>query len=103
MTKRRFRMKRGRPFEPGNKFGHGRPGGSKNKRTQLAQKLFEDKVLRKCSGENGRSTTNLVESVRGPVAQLGARFHGMEEVVSSNLTRSTKTFQTLTVQLTTRT
>ena len=28
---------------------------------------------------------------RGPVAQLGARFHGMEEVVSSNLTRSTKT------------
>ncbi len=25
----------------------------------------------------------------GPVAQLGARFHGMEEVVSSNLTRST--------------
>jgi hypothetical protein len=25
------------------------------------------------------------------VAQLGARFHGMEEVVSSNLTRSTKT------------
>jgi hypothetical protein len=30
------------------------------------------------------------------VAQLGARFHGMEEVVSSNLTRSTKGFQTLT-------
>ncbi len=30
---------------------------------------------------------------QGPVAQLGARFHGMEEVVSSNLTRSTKTFQ----------
>ena len=27
--------------------------------------------------------------MRGPVAQLGARFHGMEEVVSSNLTRST--------------
>jgi len=35
-------MKRGRPFEPGNKFGRGRPRGSKNKRTQLAQKLFED-------------------------------------------------------------
>src|SRR5260370_42710310 len=28
--------------------------------------------------------------LRGPVAQLGARFHGMEEVVGSNLTRSTK-------------
>ena len=35
---------------------------------------------------------------RGPVAQLGARFHGMEEVVSSNLTRSTKTFQRLTTK-----
>ena len=30
-------------------------------------------------------------NLSGPVAQLGARFHGMEEVVSSNLTRSTKT------------
>src|ERR1700733_14790960 len=28
--------------------------------------------------------------VRGPVAQLGARFHGMEEVVGSIPTRSTK-------------
>ena len=32
---------------------------------------------------------------RGPVAQLGARFHGMEEVVSSNLTRSTILFNEL--------
>jgi hypothetical protein len=31
----------------------------------------------------------------GPVAQLGARFHGMEEVVSSNLTRSTKFLKNL--------
>src|SRR6266496_4184684 len=37
------------------------------------------------------------ESDNGPVAQLGARFHGMEEVVSSNLTRSTKTFKDLQV------
>ena len=29
----------------------------------------------------------------GPVAQLGARFHGMEEVVGSIPTRSTKSFQ----------
>jgi hypothetical protein len=28
----------------------------------------------------------------GPVAQLGARFHGMEEVVGSIPTRSTKFF-----------
>ena len=32
----------------------------------------------------------------GPVAQLGARFHGMEEVDGSNPSRSTTTFQTLT-------
>jgi hypothetical protein len=30
-----------------------------------------------------------MESNRGPVAQLGARFHGMEEVVGSIPTRST--------------
>jgi hypothetical protein len=35
-------MTRGRPFEPGNKFGRGRPKGSRNKRTHLARKLFED-------------------------------------------------------------
>jgi hypothetical protein len=35
-------MTRGRPFQPGNKFGHGRPPGSRNKRTVLAEKLFED-------------------------------------------------------------
>ena len=35
-------MTRGRPFEPGNKFGRGRPKGSPNKKTQEAQKLFED-------------------------------------------------------------
>src|ERR1019366_6000911 len=32
----------------------------------------------------------------GPVAQLGARFHGMEEVDGPNPSRSTTTFQTLT-------
>ena len=30
-----------------------------------------------------------LSTARGPVAQLGARFHGMEEVVGSNPTRST--------------
>jgi hypothetical protein len=30
-----------------------------------------------------------VQPKRGPVAQLGARFHGMEEVVGSIPTRST--------------
>ncbi len=35
----------------------------------------------------------------GPVAQLGARFHGMEEVVGSNPTRSTKFGQTYKIGL----
>ena len=35
-------MKRGRPFEPGNKFGRGRPRGSRNKRTLIAQQLLDE-------------------------------------------------------------
>lgn len=34
-------MARGKPFEPGNKFGRGRPRGSKNKTTVMAQELLE--------------------------------------------------------------
>src|ERR1700674_5196537 len=34
-------MKRGRPFEPGNKCGRGRPKGSRNKSTSAAQRLLE--------------------------------------------------------------
>ena len=33
---------RGRPFEPGNKFGRGRPRGSRNKTTMLAQELLSN-------------------------------------------------------------
>jgi hypothetical protein len=32
---------RGRPFEPGNKLGRGRPHGSKNKRTLIGNELLE--------------------------------------------------------------
>ena len=43
--------------------------------------------------ESGTSGDNIEVVLRrsGPVAQLGARFHGMEEVVGSIPTRSTKT------------
>jgi hypothetical protein len=34
--------KRGRPFQPGNSFSRGRPKGSRNKKTLLALKLFEE-------------------------------------------------------------
>ena len=36
-----------------------------------------------------------VKFYSGPVAQLGARFHGMEEVVGSIPTRSTKSLNKL--------
>ena len=34
--------KRGRPFETGNKFGHGRPVGSRNKNTLLVEELLDE-------------------------------------------------------------
>jgi hypothetical protein len=42
---------KGKPFEPGNKLGHGRPRGSRNKTTQLAQDLlnsYAEPIIRKC-------------------------------------------------------
>ena len=35
-------MTRGRPFEPGNKFGRGRPKGSKNRSTSVGRQLLEE-------------------------------------------------------------
>src|SRR5512141_2692560 len=43
--------------------------------------------------ENEASGNTRFPTKCGPVAQLGARFHGMEEVVGSNPTRSTIKFQ----------
>jgi hypothetical protein len=42
---------RGKPFEPGNKLGRGRPRGSRNKTTLMAQALLDshaDRLVRKC-------------------------------------------------------
>lgn len=44
-------MARGKPFEPGNKIGRGRPRGSRNRSTLLAQELlnsYSDRLIRKC-------------------------------------------------------
>ena len=35
-------MKRGRPFEPGNKLGRGRPPGSRNKKTLIIQEILDE-------------------------------------------------------------
>ena len=45
-------MKRGRPFEPGNHFGRGRPKGSRNKRSLVANELLiehGEAIVRKSS------------------------------------------------------
>ena len=34
-------MPRGRPFQPGNQYGRGRPRGSRNKKTLLASELLD--------------------------------------------------------------
>jgi len=42
---------RGKPFAPGNKLGRGRPRGSRNKTTLLAQELLDsyaEPLVRKC-------------------------------------------------------
>ena len=43
----------------------------------------------------GKSQVIATPNQSGPVAQLGARFHGMEEVVGSIPTRSTKSLNSL--------
>jgi hypothetical protein len=60
-------------------------------RMHLSLKTFDELLP---SGENRR-----VASPRGPVAQLGARFHGMEEVIGSIPIRSTKPSQQLRAKL----
>ena len=37
-------MPRGRPFQPGNKLGRGRPQGSRNRTTQLAEELLNSRT-----------------------------------------------------------
>src|ERR1041384_1641181 len=43
------------------------------------------------------SKNRISDPLWGPVAQLGARFHGMEEVVGSIPTRSTKSLSSSTL------
>ena len=42
---------RGRPFPPGNRFGRGRPKGSRNKRSAQAQEIldqYSESLIKKC-------------------------------------------------------
>lgn len=56
-------MPRGRPFEPGNQFGRGRPRGSRNKRNRATRQLLD---------EHGESLVRkaLLEALKGDVPLL---------------------------------
>ena len=54
---------RGRPFQPGNKFGRGRPKGSRNKQTLALQKLIDEngpKLLLKGMSVAAKGETSLL-------------------------------------------
>jgi hypothetical protein len=56
-------MSRGRPFEPGNKSGRGRPPGSRNKTTAATRKLLQEyrpALLRKAMSEALRGDVSLL-------------------------------------------
>jgi hypothetical protein len=59
---------RGRPFQPGNKFGRGRPKGSRNKQTLVLRKLIDEhgpKLLCKAMAEAAKGD--------GPLLRLFAK------------------------------
>jgi hypothetical protein len=63
-------VKRGRPFEPGNKVGGGRPRGSRNKRGLLAQQLLdshEEAVIRKALVLALQGDTSILRTLVGHI------------------------------------
>ena len=81
-------MTRGRPFEPGNKLGRGRPRGSKNKSTSVSRRLLEEheklligkniaealkgntKCLLWCLTELSRGTPRVTKLKLGPIKNI---------------------------------
>jgi hypothetical protein len=79
-------MTRGRPFEPGNKFGRGRPKGSRNKRTAEAQALFDeykDPHHQEMHLQGARRRLPSHQLVRGAYFIALARFTGADEIAKS--------------------
>src|SRR5258707_11434516 len=71
---------RGRPFEPGNKLGRGRPKGSRNKVRLEVQQLLEqhaEPIIRKCIilalQGNPVALRFCVERFAGPVRDTSVR------------------------------
>ena len=73
---------RGRPFQPGNSCGHGRPKGSKNKVTLLVQQLlgqYAESITRKVmiqALQGDRPSQRLcMERACAPVRDAPVRMH----------------------------
>jgi hypothetical protein len=68
----RARETRGRPFEPGNTFGRGRPRGSRNKKSFLAQELLEshsEALVRKALMQAFQGDSAVLRTLLGCVLQ----------------------------------
>lgn len=75
-------MQRGKPFEPGNKIGYGRPKGSRNRATLEREALFEQfgqAITKKCVAEalkGNPSTLRLaMERIVPPAKPSNPVFH----------------------------
>ena len=79
-------------MQVGCTINYGRRGLWKETEESARVDYPEDVGENDCSTSLGPDSSGFGFSAlkRGPVAQLGARFHGMEEVVGSIPTRSTK-------------
>ena len=77
-------MTRGRPFPPGNKMGRGRPKGSPNKKTLLAQELFEQNsaALMALAINRSREDNQLLKML---VGRIVVRSRGLATVTPSNV------------------
>jgi hypothetical protein len=73
-------MTRGKPFESGNKFGRGRPKGSRNMRTLEAQALldeYKEPIIKRCIARaldgDPRAIQLCMERILAPQRDAGVR------------------------------
>jgi hypothetical protein len=86
---------RGKPFEPGNKMGRGRPKGSRNKKNGQAQAIldqFTERLVKTCVAKalagDGRALTLCMDRVLPSLRERGLRFKipkldGIEQIDQS--------------------
>jgi hypothetical protein len=83
---------RGRPFEPGNRLGRGRPKGSRNKRSTQAQEILDqylESLVKTCVGQALKGDVRalalclerILPPLREPTVKLGLpRLNNLKDV-----------------------